>query len=69
MNKSKRKNNTSGTEGVYYENWSKKWIAEIRCNKERVRLGYHDTKSDAKDTRKYCDKWIKDFGDINNKGE
>ena len=34
MNRGKQKNNTSGYKGVYFSNERKKWIAQIKINKE-----------------------------------
>lgn len=51
MNRGPQKNNTSGYKGVWLSNprggqW-KRWIAEIRVNGKRNRLGYFETKEDA----------------------
>jgi hypothetical protein len=41
------KNNTSGMIGVYWVPSSKKWQAKIGHNKQRIHLGYFQTKDEA----------------------
>jgi len=61
MNKATRKDNTSGKTGVYLDNKSGKWMAEIWEDKTRHRLGRHDDMKDAIDTREYAEAHIKKY--------
>jgi hypothetical protein len=61
MNRKKRKNNTSGTTGVYWESKSNKWCACIYYNKKKIRLGYFNDINEAVKIRKEAE--IKYFGE------
>jgi hypothetical protein len=52
MNTTVRKDNKSGTTGVFWENQSGKWKAEISYNKKRKHLGLFDKFEDAVNARK-----------------
>jgi len=39
--------NTSGIKGVYYDEFHKKYVAQLRCNKKKICLGHYDTKEEA----------------------
>lgn len=60
MNSSLRKDNTSGTRGVYLKR--NKWAAEIRINKRKIFLGVYPTYEDAKEFRDLCESMI--FGEF-----
>lgn len=47
VNAGRRKNNSSGYKGVFYESRRDKWRAEIKVNYRSVFLGYFDNKEDA----------------------
>jgi hypothetical protein len=47
QNHSLRKDNTSGFSGVSYDKRVQKWAAQIDANKQRIFLGYFNTKQDA----------------------
>ena len=47
FNTSIKSNNTSGYKGVSYNKKSKKWYAEIQCDKNRLHLGSFDTAKEA----------------------
>lgn len=49
-------NNTSGHIGVYYEEWSGKWIAIIYDRGEKVHLGYFTQKDEAIAARQKAEK-------------
>ena len=51
-NKSKYKNNTSGTTGVFWNKKNKKWVAKIFINKKWLQLGAFNNKQDAITARK-----------------
>lgn len=64
-NSPKRKNNTSGFKGVYLIP-SKRWIAKINIQGQRIFLGTFDTKEQAiKEYKKYAQKVLKDFVNFN----
>lgn len=52
INQGVRKDNTSGTKGVYWYKSTKKWRAEITVNKERINLGTFETKEEAIQARR-----------------
>lgn len=52
MNRSISKNNSSGVAGVYFDNHRNKWIAEIKINREKIRLGDFTSFDDAVTARK-----------------
>ncbi len=56
-NVAKRKDNTSGSKGVYYSKHASKWIANISCNGKTINLGCHDTKEEAALTYEQAAKW------------
>jgi hypothetical protein len=43
QNSRKRRDNTSGFKGVYWNKWSKKWGAQIYTNGRHIHLGYFST--------------------------
>lgn len=47
LNKSRLKSNTSGVTGVYWEERTGKWRAEVRCAGKVYRLGRHKCIKDA----------------------
>jgi hypothetical protein len=49
-NKVAYKNNTSGFRGVFWSNFHKKWMAQVRHNKKLFHLGYFDAIEDAAKT-------------------
>lgn len=62
MNKTMRKDNTSGITGVSHDKTSNKWVAEIWLNKKKVRLGSFREKKDAISARKEAEeKYYKDW--------
>jgi len=46
-----RKNNTSGYKGVSWHERNGKWMARINIDGNTIRLGYYDTKEEARDAR------------------
>ena len=46
------KNNTSGYTGVYFDNTTQKWRAQISYGGEKIKLGYFSSIQDAVDARK-----------------
>lgn len=46
-----RKDNTSGVRGVSFHYQSGLWYANIRVNRKRIGLGYHERKEDAVNAR------------------
>ena len=52
MNIKTRKNNTSGTKGVYYHKKNNKWIAYITYKYKTINLGSFQNKEDAIKARK-----------------
>ena len=72
MNLSKRKDNTSGITGVWYNAQNNNWCAEIMVNKQKIRLGSYVKKEDAETARKeaeekYFGEWSYDNSMNNNK--
>lgn len=61
MNKSLRKNNTSGVSGVHFDNRINKWIARIQVDNKRIALGRFDIFKDAVKARKKAEE--KYFGE------
>jgi hypothetical protein len=61
MNRKRRKNNTSGQTGVYWEHDVKKWRACIYLNKKKINLGYFINLDEAIKIRKEAE--IKYFGE------
>lgn len=61
MNASARKDNTSGHTGVWKDNRTGKWVAEIRAHKKKINLGHYATLNDAVAARKRGEQ--KYFGD------
>lgn len=57
-----RSNNKSGVIGVWFLNSKQKWIADIKINNRKYRLGYFDKKEDAIECRKQAEK--KHFGEF-----
>ena len=55
------KNNTSGITGVWKDNKTNKWQAEIMLHKEKIYLGQYDTKEEAAKIRKEAEE--KYFGE------
>jgi len=47
MNHPKRRNNSTGITGVYYDERLKKYVARIHVNGKFIHLGYFDTLEDA----------------------
>ena len=47
-----RKNNTSGTTGVYYNKQKRKWYAAMRFQGQNYFFGYYSDKKDAVTARK-----------------
>ena len=47
QNHSKRKDNTSGVTGVFWNKQRQQWQAYIQVNKNNMRLGFFDNKDDA----------------------
>ena len=56
VNRSKRRNNTSGVVGVCWNKSSGKWIASVQENRKRKHLGYFVCKIEA--ARVVNEKWI-----------
>ena len=52
MNAKLRSNNSSGVTGVYWQTKTKKWVATIMVNKNRIQLGSFDNFDDAVKARK-----------------
>lgn len=67
QNQKIRKDNTSGTKGVYWNKRDKKWIAQIYIDKKKVNLGSFDNIEDAIKARQEKAKEI--FGDFLNECE
>lgn len=61
MNSAVRRNNKSGTSGVYFDYKNKKWVAQIMINKKSVFLGRFFSKDDAVEARRQAE--IKYFGE------
>lgn len=62
MNTKIRKNNTSGTKGVYWRNDINKWSVGIWVNKKHISLGCFDHLEDAVNARKAAeDKYFGEF--------
>lgn len=56
QNQKKRKTNTSGNVGVYWDKASKKWMALIMVNYKSIHLGRYEKKQDAIAARKKAEK-------------
>lgn len=56
LNKSKYKNNTSGTTGVYLNKQHGKWRAEFTVKGVKTSLGFFNTKEEAVAARRAADK-------------
>lgn len=54
-NQVKRKNNTSGVTGVYFDKACKKWIAQVFVNRNKIHLGVFVNFEDAVKARKEAD--------------
>lgn len=52
INRGKPVNNKSGTKGVYWDSWSKKWRAELVLNSKKITLGRYLSITDAIIARK-----------------
>ena len=61
MNAKLKSNNTSGNTGVWLDNRTEKWVAEIKVNKKKINLGHFTNKSDAISARKKAEEEY--FGD------
>lgn len=61
MNAKLKSSNTSGNTGVWLDNRTGKWVAEIKVNKTKISLGHFTNKSDAISTRKKAEEEY--FGD------
>lgn len=55
INQNIRKNNTTGTKGVYKIKNKERWIAKIWINKKEISLGYFKTIEDAIQARKIAE--------------
>ena len=62
MNRRLAKNNTSGVVGVYFDNNSKKWSAQIKINGENKYLGEFQNFDSAVNARKDAEKEL--FGEF-----
>lgn len=62
MNRSLGKNNKSGVTGVYFDNHSNKWAAEIKINRKKISLGHFKEFNDAVAARKEAEE--KYFGEF-----
>ena len=60
-NKSINSNNKSGIVGVYFDNRTQKWVANIKVNYKKINLGYFNTLDEAAKMRKEAEE--KYFGD------
>ena len=67
MNVKKRKNNTSGATGVYWDKIRSKWYAQIWINARCTNLGYFGSKEEAIQARKNAE--IEYFGEYRNQDE
>lgn len=65
MNTKKRKNNTSGTTGVYWDKKYNNWYSQIFINDKCMHLGHFNTKEEAIEARKQAE--IDLFGEYRNK--
>lgn len=64
-NARKRKDNTSGYPGVYWNKRRQKWVARIGVNGKRKHLGYFDDKEEAEEVYKAaCIKYFGEFANI-----
>ena len=52
MNRKKQSNNTSGVVGVWYDQKTNKWAAEIQAYGKKYRLGRYQTIDEAADVRR-----------------
>lgn len=66
-NQSVSSKNTSGVTGVYFSKAKKKYIAQIKVNREAVYLGIFDTLEDAAEARRQADRKYK-FNNNHGKG-
>lgn len=62
FNQSMRKNNTSGTTGIYLDKRSNTWHAQIRVGDRRIYIGYFKTKEEAAEARRQAE--IEYFGEF-----
>lgn len=47
QNRRMHRNNKSGYRGVYYDAWSRKWVAQVRANGKRINLGRFSSAAEA----------------------
>lgn len=66
FNTMKKKNNTTGYKGVYFDKVNNKYVAQISINKKNKNLGRFEKAEDAYDA--YCKKGIELFGEFFNAG-
>ena len=52
VNTRRKRNNTSGHAGVFWNKQINKWVASIRVHPKRINLGNFDTKEEAVAARK-----------------
>lgn len=52
INQRTRKDNKTGTKGIYFRNDCKKFVVRIQINKKRINLGQYDTIEEAEKVRK-----------------
>lgn len=65
-NKRKRKDNTSGYVGVYWDKRSEKWGSQITVNHQHIHLGYFTSKQQAADVyNKAAKKYFGNFARLN----
>ncbi len=57
-NQKKKKNNTSGFNGVVYHKEADKWMARVKINYKGIHIGLYNTPQEAKEAR---DEFIKTF--------
>ncbi len=67
MNRKTNSNTTSGHRGVYWNEDTDKWAAQISVNNAMTYLGLYDTKGEAIVVRNNAE--IREFGDFRNKQE
>lgn len=48
-NQKRRRDNTSGCKGIYWNKQNKKWDVRIHVNSERIYLGFYDDLNEAKE--------------------
>jgi hypothetical protein len=56
QNSGKRRDNTSGYQGVFWHKRDYRWVAQIKHNQKQIHLGYFATTEEAIAARKAAEK-------------